>query len=51
MKIILTGATGMSGEGVLFECLSNPQVEEVLMVNRSHYTGAENAKLDRKSVV
>ena len=45
MKIILTGATGMIGEGVLFECLSNPQVEEVLMVNRSHYTGAENAKL------
>jgi hypothetical protein len=24
MKVILTGATGMVGEGVLLECLSNP---------------------------
>jgi len=34
MKIILTGATGMVGEGVLLECLENPEVEKVLMVNR-----------------
>ncbi len=34
MKIILTGATGMVGEGVLLECLSNPQVTHVLSVSR-----------------
>ena len=37
MKVSITGATGMVGEGVLFECLENPTVKEVLMVNRSHY--------------
>ncbi|HEY4223065.1 MAG TPA: NAD-dependent epimerase/dehydratase family protein [Myxococcota bacterium] len=34
MKVILTGATGMVGEGVLLECLDNPQVERVLVVSR-----------------
>ena len=34
MKIILTGATGMVGEGVLLECLANSAVEEVLSVSR-----------------
>ncbi len=34
MKLILTGATGMVGEGVLMECLQNNEVTEVLMVNR-----------------
>ncbi|MEP6676590.1 MAG: NAD-dependent epimerase/dehydratase family protein [Ferruginibacter sp.] len=34
MKIIITGATGMVGEGVLLECLENPAVKEVLMINR-----------------
>lgn len=34
MKIIITGATGMVGEGVLLECLENPAVTAVLMVNR-----------------
>ena len=34
LKIILTGATGMAGEGVLLECLHNAAVKEVLMVNR-----------------
>src|SRR6218665_1606000 len=37
MKIILTGATGMAGEGVLLECLQNDAVKEVLVVGRSHY--------------
>jgi hypothetical protein len=37
MKVIITGATGMVGEGVLFECLENENVEEVLIVNRKHY--------------
>jgi uncharacterized protein YbjT (DUF2867 family) len=34
MKVILTGATGMVGEGVLLECLENPTVERVLSVSR-----------------
>ncbi|RYD76732.1 MAG: NAD-dependent epimerase/dehydratase family protein [Sphingobacteriales bacterium] len=37
MKVIITGSTGMVGEGVLFECLQNPQVAEVLIINRKHY--------------
>jgi len=37
IKVIITGATGMVGEGVLFECLQNPTVSEVLIVNRRHY--------------
>jgi uncharacterized protein YbjT (DUF2867 family) len=37
LNIILTGATGMIGEGVLLECLNNPNVENVLMVNRKHF--------------
>jgi len=34
MKVIVTGATGMVGEGVLLECLENPAVERVLAVSR-----------------
>ncbi len=34
MKIILTGATGYVGEGVMLELLRNPQVEKVLSVGR-----------------
>jgi uncharacterized protein YbjT (DUF2867 family) len=34
LRIILTGATGMVGEGVLLECLDSPAVEHVLMINR-----------------
>lgn len=34
MNVILTGATGMVGEGVLLECLDNPSVTKVLSVSR-----------------
>jgi uncharacterized protein YbjT (DUF2867 family) len=34
IKAIVTGATGMVGEGVLHECLQHPQVEQVLVVGR-----------------
>ena len=34
LNIILTGATGMVGEGVLHECLKSDLVESVLVVNR-----------------
>lgn len=37
IKVIITGATGMVGEGVLFECLQNETVSEVLIINRKHY--------------
>jgi uncharacterized protein YbjT (DUF2867 family) len=37
MKVIVTGATGMVGEGVLLECLAHPDIEKVLMVNRRHF--------------
>lgn len=34
LRIIITGATGMVGEGVLHECLQHPAVEAVLILNR-----------------
>jgi uncharacterized protein YbjT (DUF2867 family) len=34
MKIILTGSTGMVGEGVLYVCLEHPMIEKVLVLNR-----------------
>jgi uncharacterized protein YbjT (DUF2867 family) len=34
IKAIITGATGMVGEGVLHECLLHPDVESVLVINR-----------------
>lgn len=34
IKAIITGTTGMVGEGVLHECLLNPRVESVLIINR-----------------
>jgi len=44
IKVIITGATGMVGEGVLLECLQNEQVAEVLLVSRRHYE-MQHAKL------
>src|SRR3990172_100580 len=34
IKAIITGTTGMVGEGVLHECLNHPDVESVLVINR-----------------
>ena len=44
MKVILFGATGMVGQGVLRECLLDPGIESVLAVGRSP-TGQRHAKL------
>lgn len=44
MKIIITGATGMIGRGVLLECLDHPDVTEVLAIVRSS-TGELHPKL------
>jgi uncharacterized protein YbjT (DUF2867 family) len=35
LKVIITGATGMIGEGVLHECLHHPEVEKVLVISRN----------------
>ncbi|NNF33982.1 MAG: epimerase [Saprospiraceae bacterium] len=35
MKVIITGASGMIGKGVLLECLDDPEIEEVLTIGRS----------------
>lgn len=34
IRVIITGATGMVGEGVLHESLLHPDVEKVLVINR-----------------
>ena len=44
MKIILTGATGMVGEGVLMECLRDERVTTVLSISRSP-SGKTHSKL------
>ncbi len=44
MNVIITGATGMVGEGVMLECLAHPEVDEVLSVSRRPY-GASFPKL------
>jgi uncharacterized protein YbjT (DUF2867 family) len=44
MKVILFGATGMVGQGVLRECLLDAGVERVLVVGRSP-AGQQHAKL------
>ncbi|MCX6229176.1 MAG: epimerase [Bacteroidia bacterium] len=44
LKVILTGATGMVGEGVLYECLNHPEVEKVLVITRKP-TGYSHPKL------
>ena len=44
MKVIIFGATGMVGQGVLRECLRDPEITGVLTVGRTA-TGGKNAKL------
>ncbi|MBK8500876.1 MAG: NAD-dependent epimerase/dehydratase family protein [Saprospiraceae bacterium] len=35
MKVIITGATGMVGKGVLLECLDHTSIEEVTVIGRN----------------
>ena len=44
MKVLLFGATGMVGQGVLRECLLAPDVESVIAVGRNA-TGQQHPKL------
>lgn len=43
MRILLTGATGLVGQGVLQECLHDPSVHQVVALVR-HPTGQANPK-------
>jgi uncharacterized protein YbjT (DUF2867 family) len=44
MNVVIFGATGMVGQGVLRECLLDPDVKQVLTIVRSP-TGQQHAKL------
>ena len=44
LKVMITGVTGMVGEGVLIESLRNEAVESVLVVTRKP-TGLHHPKL------
>jgi uncharacterized protein YbjT (DUF2867 family) len=47
MNVVLFGATGMVGQGVLRECLLDPGVARVLAVGRST-TSQQHEKLGRE---
>ena len=34
LKVVITGATGMVGKGVLLECLDSENIDSVLLINR-----------------
>jgi uncharacterized protein YbjT (DUF2867 family) len=44
MRVIITGSTGMVGEGVLLECLKDLEIDEVLVINRKP-AGVSHPKL------
>ncbi len=44
MKVILTGASGMIGKGVLYECIDHPKITEIISIGRSELD-VENPKL------
>jgi uncharacterized protein YbjT (DUF2867 family) len=35
LKVIITGSTGMVGKGVLLECIDSPDIDQILVINRS----------------
>lgn len=45
LKVIITGATGMVGKGVLLECLDHPEIAEVLVIGRTSLD-MEHSKLN-----
>jgi uncharacterized protein YbjT (DUF2867 family) len=44
IKVIITGVTGMVGEGVLHECLQHDAIEQILVINRKP-CGVQHQKL------
>jgi uncharacterized protein YbjT (DUF2867 family) len=49
LKVIITGCTGMVGEGVLHVCLQSSAVESILIVGRRPY-GLQHPKLSEKLI-
>lgn len=49
MKVLVTGATGMVGKGVLLECLDSEYIEKAVVVNRSPID-VEHEKLEEHIV-
>ena len=49
LKIILTGATGMVGEGILQECIRNPNVDKIIVLNRKS-SGYSHPKVEEITV-
>jgi uncharacterized protein YbjT (DUF2867 family) len=47
MKVLVVGASGMVGQGVLRECLLDPEVERVLVVGRRALGRADAKLVDR----
>jgi hypothetical protein len=45
MKVIITGATGMVGEGVLLTCFEDPEIIEIRSVSRRPLVGVTQPKL------
>ena len=43
-NVIITGATGMVGKGILLECLDHPEINEALVIGRNPI-GLEHPKL------
>ena len=44
MKVLITGSTGMVGKAVCLECLEDPLISEIVLINRSS-CGIENPKI------
>jgi uncharacterized protein YbjT (DUF2867 family) len=44
VKVLITGATGMVGQGVLRECLADPEVEQIITIGRT-VTGISHPRL------
>jgi uncharacterized protein YbjT (DUF2867 family) len=49
MRVVIFGASGMVGQGVLRECLLDPEVVEVLSVSRSALDSSVDTAVDRTS--
>jgi FlaA1/EpsC-like NDP-sugar epimerase len=44
LHVIITGVTGMAGEGVLHECLQHPAIAQILLVSHKPY-GLKHPKI------
>ena len=44
INVIITGATGMVGEGVLHECLKDPKIASITLISRRS-TGVVHPKI------